>query len=136
MNKIIIVVIFVIMFWYFNPSIEGMSNSLRNNTRVSDRRINKDCEMTKWSNCDAFGKQHREITSNSTGFGKKCEPLVQNCTVPATVNTWEACQTSNQCNGSDLFCRVGDNRCLRDGECSWANYTDHTNRDCTRIVRF
>lgn len=125
------IVLFVCIFWVYKP-VEGF----RNNTRVPSIRVDKDCEMTDWSTCDAFGKQRRNIKNNYKGFGKKCEPLVQNCTVPATVKEWEGCQTSNQCNNSNLFCRVGDNRCISDGDCNWANSVDNTNRDCTKIIRF
>ena len=136
----IVSVLFIIYYYFNQTQVENFSNrvvnSLRSTSRVPSIRVDKDCEMTNWSKCDPYGKQTRNIVSNYQGFGKKCEPLVQNCTVPKNIGRWEGCHTSNQCNGNDLFCRVGDNRCITDGDCNWANSADRTSRDCKRIEKF
>jgi hypothetical protein len=54
--------------------------------------------------------------------------------VPRTEG-WGRCDNSNQCKDPNLFCRVGDRRCLADADCNWANDVDKTKRDCTRIPR-
>jgi len=135
-----IAIIFSIYYYFNSAQVEEfrsrVTNSLRSTSRVSSIRIDKDCEMSNWSKCDPYGKQSRAIISNYQGLGKKCEPLVQDCTVSKDVNRWEGCKTSNQCNGSDLFCRIGDARCITDGDCNWANSVDVTSRDCKRIQKF
>eukprot|EP00727_Mastigamoeba_balamuthi_P010721 m51a1_g6271 putative cysteine proteinase (441) ;mRNA; r:146218-147801 len=52
---------------------------------------------------------------------------------------WEGCTASKECatsEGSEHFCRVGDRRCLTDGDCDWANSVDHTQRDCMPLGPF
>jgi hypothetical protein len=94
---------------------------------------NQDCLFTNWSECDQTGTQRRSIILNKQGSGDPCEPLVRSCRIKSTKNRWELCNSSDQCIGSDKFCRVGDMRCTTDTDCEWANYTDGTTRDCTKL---
>ena len=81
----IISVLFVIYYYFNQTQVENFTtravNSMRSTSRVSSIRVDKDCEMSDWSTCDTNGKRHRDIISNYTGFGKKCEPLVKDCIV-------------------------------------------------------
>jgi hypothetical protein len=141
--KILVVVVIIIALGYlYYHKITETFVSLRTSISarpvvqaVPNERIDKDCEMTPWTKCDPYGKQQRTIISGNVGLGKKCEPLVQKCTILANVSDYQPCVTSNQCKNTSAFCRVGDHRCLTDGECSYANSMDKTKRNCTRMDR-
>ena len=48
---------------------------------------------------------------------------------------WGNCIQGQQCSGADVYCRVGDTRCLTDAHCHDANILDGKDRDCTRIMK-
>jgi len=50
------------------------------------------------------------------------------------VPAWGTCDEFSVCE-SGTSCRAGDNRCLTDENCAWANDQDSTSRDCTPLTR-
>jgi hypothetical protein len=48
-----------------------------------------------------------------------------------TIGEWQGCDMSSICDSPYSFCRIGDNRCLTDAACAWANSQNGTSRDCT-----
>ena len=83
-KTIAIISILFFIYYYFNQTqIENFTtravNSMRSTSKVPSIRVDKDCEMSDWSQCGTDGKKYRDVISNYTGFGKKCESLVQDC---------------------------------------------------------
>lgn len=51
------------------------------------------------------------------------------------VPDYQKASNSDQCLNASAFVRVGDNRCLTDSQCKYANYIDKTSRDCTKLPK-
>lgn len=56
-----------------------------------------------------------------------------------TAKRYEGCDEQTLCEGDDKdgnrpYCRVGDRRCLTNGDCDFANFADGTDRDCQALV--
>ncbi len=70
---------------------------------------------------------YTKVDPNNSVFGTNIKPF--------SVDRWGSCSSTMMCkSGQDLACRIGDNRCLTDGDCAWANSSAKTNRDCTKMV--
>lgn len=51
------------------------------------------------------------------------------------VPRWGSCKSSDECDGDDLYCRVGDKRCLTDEDCLWVKEKEGGNLNCDRIEK-
>eukprot|EP00727_Mastigamoeba_balamuthi_P004841 m51a1_g14355 hypothetical protein (180) ;mRNA; r:197687-198226 len=54
------------------------------------------------------------------------------CVALRAWSSWEKCDDYWDCFGG-THCRVGDQRCLSDRDCEWANRVDNTHRNCDII---
>lgn len=109
-------------------------------------KITKDCEGFVWRDPSKHGVENNcqlrggFIGHNPVETIKNCADSGDSgfetyfCKQPGgTLQNWQGCDSSSICINPYAFCRVGDKRCLTDGQCAWANSADNTNRDCTPI---
>ncbi|ALH23100.1 PAN/APPLE-like domain containing protein [Chrysochromulina ericina virus CeV-01B] len=107
-------------------------------------RPNDKCEGYVWRDPSKYG-QENNCQLRGGFYGHNPVDLINSCKDSGnagwntylckqpggTIDEWHGCNMSSICVSPYSFCRIGDNRCLTDTECAWANSQNGTSRDCT-----